>query len=256
MLETAVALLLGHMLGDFILQTGAMVAGKNRAAVLLAHIAVVLLATWVALGFPQAPWPLLLIGLSHLAADLVKQWHIARCRARHRPAGFGPFAMDQAAHLAAIWLAASLWPGTWAAGLWTEPALLERLPGLHRLPEAMALAAGVIATVWAGGYAVRDLMAGLRLPADPDTDTSLPLGGRMIGRLERLMILMLVLSGQPDGIGFLIAAKSILRFNEISKDAGDRKASEYVIIGTLASFAWAIAMGYATSALLQALRSG
>ncbi|MFQ8432969.1 DUF3307 domain-containing protein [Amaricoccus sp. W119] len=256
MLETAVALLLGHMLGDFILQTGAMVAGKNRPAFLLAHVGVVLLATWAALGFPLTPWPLLLIGISHFGTDLLKQRYTARRRARHRPAGFAAFAIDQAAHLAAIWLAASLWPETWAAGLWSEPALLERLPGLSRLPEAMALAAGVIATVWAGGYAVQELIAGLRLPANPETDTSLPLGGRMIGRLERLMILMLVLAEQPDGIGFLIAAKSILRFNEISKGDGDREASEYVIIGTLASFAWAIAMSYGTNALLHALRAG
>ena len=33
------------------------------------------------------------------------------------------------------------------------------------------------------------------------------------------MILMLVLADQPDGIGFLIAAKSILRFNELARDA-------------------------------------
>ncbi len=63
---------------------------------------------------------------------------------------------------------------------------------------------------------------------------------------------MLVLAGEPDGIGFLIAAKSILRFNELAGDA-DRHVSEYVIIGTLASFAWAIATGYATVAALHAL---
>ena len=59
------------------------------------------------------------------------------------------------------------------------------------------------------------------------------------------MILMLVLAGQPDGIGFLIAAKSILRFNELARDA-DRRVSEYVIIGTLASFAWALGAAFAT----------
>ena len=47
----------------------------------------------------------------------------------------------------------------------------------------MALAAGLIATVWAGGYAVRALMAGLKLPPDPAD--SLPQGGQLIGRLER-----------------------------------------------------------------------
>jgi hypothetical protein len=81
---------------------------------------------------------------------------------------------------------------------------------------------------------------------------SLPRGGRLIGKLERLLILMLVLAGEPDGIGFLIAAKSILRFNELAGEA-DRHVSEYVIIGTLASFAWAIAAGYATLAALRAL---
>ena len=70
---------------------------------------------------------------------------------------------------------------------------------------------------------------------------------------ERLMILMLLLADQPDGIGLLIAAKSILRFNELARDASDRRASEYVIIGTLASFAWAIATAWATGAALRAL---
>jgi hypothetical protein len=71
------------------------------------------------------------------------------------------------------------------------------------------------------------------------------------------MILMLLLANQPDGIGLLIAAKSILRFNELARPgkdpASDRRASEYVIIGTLASFAWAIATAWATAAALRAL---
>lgn len=253
MLETATALLLGHMLGDFILQTKGMVAAKHRFGMLLAHIGVVLLITWTALGFPLAPWPMLLVGAAHLVTDLVKQRHAARRRTRDEHPGFSAFALDQAAHLAAIWLAASLWPETWARGLWANPWLLDRLPGLDRLSEAMALGSGLIAAVWAGGYAVRELMAGLRLPSGPDEDASLPLGGQMIGRLERVMILTLLLANQPDGIGLLIAAKSILRFSEVS--GGDRRASEYVIIGTLASFAWAITVAYATNALLAALRS-
>jgi hypothetical protein len=116
----------------------------------------------------------------------------------------------------------------------------------------MAAGAGLVAAVWAGGYAVQALMQGLKLPDDPASDTSLPQGGRLIGRLERLMILMLVLAGQPEGIGFLIAAKSILRFSELARE-GDRRVSEYVIIGTLASFAWGLGAAYATAAALAAL---
>ncbi len=61
-------------------------------------------------------------------------------------------------------------------------------------------------------------------------------GGKLIGQLERLLILILIYIGQPIGIGFLIAAKSILRFEEAKK----HKVAEYVIIGTLLSFTLAI----------------
>ena len=45
---------------------------------------------------------------------------------------------------------------------------------------------------------------------------------------------------QYEAIGFLIAAKSILRFSEASK--GDEK-SEYVLTGTLLSLAIALCLG-------------
>ena len=50
--------------------------------------------------------------------------------------------------------------------------------------------------------------------------------------MERILVMLLVLMEQPNGIGFLIAAKSILRFGEI-KDANQRKVAEYIIIGVM-----------------------
>lgn len=57
----------------------------------------------------------------------------------------------------------------------------------------------------------------------------------MAGRTARVV---------PDfiGIGFLVAAKSILRFEEAKK----QKLAEYVLIGTLLSFSLAIALATAT----------
>jgi Protein of unknown function (DUF3307) len=242
MLETAVALAFAHLLADFLMQTSAMIRAKARPGVLLLHVGIVTAVSWAALGFPLAPALLALVAASHFAIDWLKL--------RFGGEGFAAFALDQAGHLAVIALAAALFPGAWAAGLWDDAAAL--VPWLVRLPEGMALAAGLIAAVWAGGYAVQALMHGVKLPADPATDASLPQGGRLIGRLERLMILMLVLAGEPEGIGFLIAAKSILRFSELARE-DDRRVSEYVIIGTLASFAWGLGAAYATSALLAAL---
>ncbi len=64
--------------------------------------------------------------------------------------------------------------------------------------------------------------------------------GELIGWLERGLILVFVIISQYDAIGFLIAAKSILRFSEASK--GDEK-SEYVLTGTLLSLATALCLG-------------
>ena len=64
---------------------------------------------------------------------------------------------------------------------------------------------------------------------------------------ERGLIFLLLMVGQPTGVGFLIAAKSVLRFDTTAKD---QSAGEYVIIGTLASFGWALLCAYGTLALL------
>jgi hypothetical protein len=55
--------------------------------------------------------------------------------------------------------------------------------------------------------------------------------------MERLLAFVLVLLGQFTAIGFIIAAKSVLRY-------GDRTPkTEYVLIGTLLSFGIAFALG-------------
>lgn len=64
--------------------------------------------------------------------------------------------------------------------------------------------------------------------------------GELIGWLERGLIVIFVVLSQYEAIGFLIAAKSILRFGETSK--GNEK-SEYVLTGTLLSLTVALCPG-------------
>jgi len=75
-------------------------------------------------------------------------------------------------------------------------------------------------------------------------DKSLEKAGRWIGWLERFLILTFVLLNQYEAIGLLVAAKSIFRFSET------RKVGEYVLIGTLLSFAIAILVGLIASLFL------
>lgn len=229
--ETLAALILAHVLADFAFQTTWMVANKRRWQGLAAHGAVVLATAVAATGCLD--WSLLWLSALHVAIDALK----ARTRG-----GLRPFLLDQAAHLATLVALAHWQPTLWESGLWA---------GITALPGLMALIAGAVVATRAGGFAVGFLMGPFAARLLPEvTAESLPGAGRVIGLLERGLIFALVLLGQPEGVGLLIAAKSILRFGAV-KD--DRALSEYVIIGTLASFGWALVAAYATLAALAAL---
>jgi len=60
-----------------------------------------------------------------------------------------------------------------------------------------------------------------------------------------LFIFLFIVINYWQGIGFLLAAKSIFRFGDLTKSE-DRNLTEYILIGTLLSFGIAIAtaMGY------------
>ena len=69
-----------------------------------------------------------------------------------------------------------------------------------------------------------------------------------IGIFERILIVIFVVTGQIQAIGFLVAAKSIFRFSDTQKD-GNLKA-EYFLLGTLVSFTMAIVVGLGVKTLI------
>ncbi|MDG2027228.1 MAG: hypothetical protein P8J50_08970 [Acidimicrobiales bacterium] len=77
---------------------------------------------------------------------------------------------------------------------------------------------------------------------DGDPPTTRIRGGRVIGPLERLLIIGFVVAGQPMTAALVVTAKSLLRYPELrSHDDVDMHAvTEYVLIGSLMS--WAIAL--------------
>ncbi|MEX2177774.1 MAG: hypothetical protein WD801_03630 [Gemmatimonadaceae bacterium] len=63
--------------------------------------------------------------------------------------------------------------------------------------------------------------------------------GRLIGVIERLLLSWLVAGGSYAAMGFIIAAKGLIR----SKDLESRDFAEYFLVGTLASTAVALVAG-------------
>ncbi len=115
---------------------------------------------------------------------------------------------------------------------------------------SLAFISGVILCVPAGGALIGKLIGPFGHEIRESDIAGLKEGGRYIGWLERILVMLLVLMDQRNGIGFLIAAKSILRFGEI-KDASQRKVAEYIIIGTFLSFGWALLISVLTRKAVQ-----
>ena len=97
---------------------------------------------------------------------------------------------------------------------------------------------------FAGGPVVGYPMGTLDTPQGAD---GLPKAGYIIDVLERIFIFVFVLPNNITAVGFLVAAKSVMRFETTQKD---RHWAEYVIVSTLAAFAWALLCALATRSLL------
>jgi len=70
--------------------------------------------------------------------------------------------------------------------------------------------------------------------------------GRVIGILERILIFFFVIIGQIAAVGFVIAAKGVVRYKELD----DRNFAEYVLIGTLLSSFLSMFTGFIVAHLL------
>ncbi|MGG7510827.1 hypothetical protein [Plantibacter sp. YIM 135249] len=80
-------------------------------------------------------------------------------------------------------------------------------------------------------------------PAAQPSRVSTLKGGRLIGPLERLVLVALLLTNAYAVVAAIIAAKGIVRFPEISKDGATGRNAETFLVGSMVS--WALAVGAA-----------
>lgn len=112
-------------------------------------------------------------------------------------------------------------------------------------PTIAAVVIGALLLTGPANWAVRTLLARVGA-ADPTADPGV---GRWIGILERLLVFAFVVAGQAAAAALVVAAKSILRFPEISGDAPALRA-EYVLVGSLASWLLAVVVGLVVAAVV------
>lgn len=218
--ELFVLLLLAHVIGDFYLQTKKMCEGKNADQVfsiwMYIHAMIITVLSWLVIfdfGFRHCAGILL---ISHFVLDSIKSYSKDTIVA---------FIVDQIAHVVILVLIACLWHGK---DTWTVPSFMY----VNRAfwPEYI-LAIAIL--VKPSNILIKKILKVYHLSEEESNNI-----GSLIGSLERLITFVLIVAGQFSAVGFLVAAKSILRF----KDTQTEK-TEYVLAGTLLSFGIAIAVG-------------
>lgn len=225
-------LFLAHILTDFVLQPTSWVKHKRRKKAASVYLYIhAFLSGILVLFFLQEweAWPVALVtAVSHFFIDW---WKLQNKRDTLRI-----FLLDQFLHLLIIFL------------LWFY--LQENLNGMIMFMREgfnsvafLAVISAYILIIFPIGFIVGK--ATRRWHEDivvNDEERGLENAGRYIGIFERILVLTFILTNNFSAIGFLIAAKSILRFNE-KGESDARKQTEYVLIGTLMSFAITILTG-------------
>ena len=224
--------LLAHLVSDFYLQTERSCKSKADNAFksrhLYIHVLITFACAWLFSLNVGYWWAALLIAALHLVIDGLK----SICRNLK-----GAFFYDQLLHVAVIVAVVALLNNK---GVISFPTWL---------PETKVLL-WIVAFVFClrpANFFIQNIFkdAKISIP-DSGKEQSLPNAGRVIGNVERMLTLVFVMLGQYEAIGFLLAAKSLLRFRET-----DTVKSEYVLVGTLLSFGFAILVGVAVKLVIK-----
>ena len=230
-----------HLFVDFALQSKNLVQNKKdkKAGSWFLYVHCFLHAAFIYVLSPdKSTWQIpVIIFISHYCIDLWKLYQKENALT---------FFTDQLLHiiiLIVVWLT------------WYQPInwLGAHISALFNNYNFWLITTAYLLTIFPLSYLLGYLTQRWRKDIDRNNDrsnTSLSEAGKWIGIFERILVLTFVLNNHFEGIGFLIAAKSILRFNDIKGDSM-RKEAEYVLIGTLMSFAASIAVGIITNLLLK-----
>lgn len=232
-----IKLILAHFIGDFLLQPTAWVKDKEvkkvKSRYLYAHILIhgliVLLLLW---DFNY--WLLaLLLMILHGVIDTIKLY------AQKKANKSNWFLIDQLLHIISI---VGLWIFFFKPDINLNPILSSS--------EIWIYASAILFITVVSGIVMKELMSSWSKTLGDNNDESLSNAGKYIGMLERLFVFVFVITGNWEGIGFLLAAKSVFRFGDL-KESKDRKLTEYILIGTLLSFGIAIGVGMLVLKLIE-----
>lgn len=234
-----IKLILAHFIGDFLLQPKSWVEEKEKDKLkspklylhILIHGVLPLLILW--------SWNYWLLGLLLMVTHGIID--VAKLYSQKKNNKSNWFFIDQILHFISILV---LWY------IWFKPAL--NLDTWHGNTTIWVYTTALLFLTAVSSIIIQVLMLKWSKALNESNEKSLNNAGKYIGILERLFVFTFVVTGNWEGIGFLLAAKSVFRFGDLKKSK-NRKLTEYILIGTLLSFGVAIATGMIVLKLIEML---
>ncbi|GEN65918.1 MULTISPECIES: DUF3307 domain-containing protein [Chryseobacterium] len=224
-----IKLILAHLLGDFVLQPDSWVADKEnyklKSKFLYFHVLIHTVLSFVFLWDLQLWWVALLIGGSHFIIDAAKlSFQTIKTKKTW-------FFIDQLLHIIVI-AGASFYFREFDFSFLGNQEFLKIIMAALFLTTPASIFIKILLSSWTP---VPDAQNAIQTE-------SLSSAGKYIGILERLLVFTFIMVNHWEGVGFMVAAKSVFRFSDLAQ-AKQRKLTEYVLIGTLLSFGLAVLTG-------------
>lgn len=218
---------IAHVLADFIFQTDKSVKEKKQNGFIsltsFKHLIIVFLLSWAFSIQWNFIFAALVIALLHYIVDGIKSVLVQNEKFQR-----SLFFFDQILHLFIIYIVITIF---------AKYYFFNSIFQFSIDTKTLLIFTAYLFCLKPTNIVIKEIFKAYKIVIPKDGTDEIPNAGKLIGNVERILTLTLILINQYEAVGFIIAAKSILRFKDT-----DNKA-EYVLVGTLLSFGIAVIAG-------------
>lgn len=227
-------LLVAHLIADFSLQSADWAEKKTQKFQYLAGHAFVYAVVIAAVAFlcisENVVWiPFVIIAFSHFFIDWIRIY--ADKKYKTPAAHFSSFVIDQVLHIAIIYVSVCAFGLNEQTRSWLTDLVLP-VPVEQILRYALIF----IIILDPASVFVKKLTIYVSGGTNNSSQKKEPSVGSIIGKLERILTVILVLCNEIGAIGFVLTAKSLARYKQLD----NQSFAEKYLVGTLSSTAIAI----------------
>lgn len=224
----SVVALLVHFIADFIFQSDKTIKLKetnmirgNLRHVIGIYTCYLVAFIWLSITQDIDVWNLVILATiitsTHFMIDLIKSI-VLNFRHNREKHDLIIFILDQIIHVISIVLLVSMWN--------------FNIPS--RAIGEYSIILIYVFVIFFGDYLIRKVLKASKMKSYANKETDIKGIGSQIGKIERFILLTLLIFGYPQLVIAVMGIKSIARFPELSNKSGE-ESNDYFILGNLLS---------------------